>query len=213
MLLVPYVLASIFYLISSFITYSLYYFLLTFKIFPYFCFWSGIVSFGCCSSYCKIPIPQVGKFQLVFSKTIEQCWCMESLPGCTDWVEVCSPDILQSFSWRSNNTQMRRGAGQLEHEHLHLLLLFVVTLFHAPLVSAVSSCSGRIWSQSKSCLTLLLNQRWVLFTYTGKVVIASLTSQLGEAMWDSFYCLAVSLCHLAQLHYIQFFPFFPERRK
>lgn len=29
-------------------------------------------------------------------------------------------------------------------EHLHLLLLFVIALFHAPLVTAVSSCSSNI---------------------------------------------------------------------
>lgn len=101
----------------------------------------------------------------------------------------------------------------LEHEYFHLLLLFVIALFHAPLVTVVSSHSGSIRSQSKSSLTPLLNQRRMLFTYTEKVVMASLSSQLGEAMWDCFYCLAISLCHLAQLHYIQFFPLFPERRK
>lgn len=100
----------------------------------------------------------------------------------------------------------------LEHEYFHLLL-FVIALFHAPLVTVVSSHSGSIRSQSKSSLTPLLNQRRMLFTYTEKVVMASLSSQLGEAMWDCFYCLAISLCHLAQLHYIQFFPLFPGRRK
>jgi len=45
----------------------------------------------------------------------------------------------------------------------------------------------------------------MLFTYTEKVAVASLRSQRCEATWDSVYSLDVRLCHLAQLHYIQFF--------
>lgn len=207
MLLVPYVLASIFCLISNFITYFLHCFLLTFKILPYFHFRSSIVGFGCCSSYCKIPVPRLGWLQLAFTKTVG-AWshCLAAQTGMR-----CAHITLQSFSWRSNDIHMRDGARQLEH--LHLPLMVVIKLFHAPLVSAVSSHSSSVWSQSKSSLTLLLHQKRMLFTYTEKVVIASLSSQLGEAMWDCFYCLAISLYHLAQLHYIQFFPLFPERRK
>lgn len=130
---------------------------------------------------------------------------MESLPGCfcIDIDEVCSSNALQSFSPRSFNMQMRDGARQLGYEHLHLLLMFVIALFHTPSVSVVSSCC--IWSHSKSSLILLANQKWMLFTYTAKVAVASLSSQLCEATWDCVYSFDVSLCHLAQLHCIQFF--------
>lgn len=161
MLLVQYVLASIFYLISSFITFSLYYFLLKFKILLYFHFRSSIVSFGCCSSYCKVPVPQLGWLQLVFTKTIKQCWYMESLPGFTGrmrcaHVTLCSPSaggVIISWGMVLGSLSMSIficGCCLWLHCFMH--------------VCAVSSCSSCIWSQSKSSLTLLLNQRRMLLT-------------------------------------------------
>lgn len=98
-------------------------------------------------------------------------------------------------------------------EHLHLLLLFVIALFHAPLVTTVSSCSSNIWSQSESSLTPLLNQRQMLFTYIEKVVMASLSSQLGEAMLGLFSlsCYQFMPPGTAPLHSI--FSSFPRKEE
>lgn len=117
----------------------------------------------------------------------------------------CHWAILWSFSCRSNNMQMRDGARQLGYEHLHLLMMLVITPFHTPLVFMVSGCYSSVWSRSESSLILLANQEWELFTYTEKVAVASLSSQLFKALWDCIYSLDVSLCRLAQLRVIQFF--------
>lgn len=57
--------------------------------------------------------------------------------------------------------------------------------------------------------------KWMLFACIEKVAVACLSSELPKAMCGCVYSLQVCLCHLAQLHHIQFFffPLFPERRK
>lgn len=64
----------------------------------------------------------------------------------------------------------RWGMG-LGCERRHLLLVFVIALFHTPLASRVSSCCNSIWSHSKG--SFLASQMWMLCTYTGEVAVVA----------------------------------------